>query len=339
MVSGTLVPDPHRSIVEAIIHADRDTALAASEHAIARGDSPVDLLRQIGVAQREVGARWERGQMTVADEHAATAVADHVLTILSAVTPAESAGDEVVFACAENEWHTMPARLAAETARARGLRVRMLGGSIPADHLHRYLSATKPVALALSATLPTNLVGAAMSIEAAHRAGVPVIVGGAAWGTTQHRARTLGADLQLGDPADLPRAVRRLARDWTRPSRPARPPEVFELAEAPKHVAELAWERHCAQDPYMSALPPVAAAHAIDDLRWLMRYTAAALICDDPTILIDVLAWLVGYLKGRGVTARNITDGCHHLADTLAATCPGASEMIQRCAHGLVHGS
>lgn len=62
----------------------------------------------------------------------------------------------------------------------------------------RILEEDRPAALALSCSLTANLVEAARSIDVAHRHGIPVIVGGAAFGDTEERATALGADAWSG---------------------------------------------------------------------------------------------------------------------------------------------
>lgn len=69
--------------------------------------------------------------------------------------------------------------MAAAVAAAGDVRVTVLGPSMPADQLGRRLEAGDVDVLALSCTLPTNLLGAARCVIAAHRVGVPVIAGGA----------------------------------------------------------------------------------------------------------------------------------------------------------------
>lgn len=181
--------------------------------ALSVGVPPRDLLRDVLVrAQREVGLLWERGDISVAQEHAATAVADRVLLLISSGIRRPASEAVLTVVCPEEEWHAMPARLAAEIARTGGLSVRVLGANVSADHLYRHLLAEPPAALAVSTTMTANLVGASRCIDVAHRAGVPVIVGGAAWGSGTAQAAALGADVKLDDPADLPEVVHALAR-------------------------------------------------------------------------------------------------------------------------------
>lgn len=115
------------------------------------GGSPVEQITSglLAPAQVRVGELWERGRWSVADEHAATGVTDIALSALVAAAGRSQRGQRrqsgqgrhVVMACAEGEWHTLPARMAAAVAAAGDVRVTVLGPSMPADQLGRRLEA------------------------------------------------------------------------------------------------------------------------------------------------------------------------------------------------------
>jgi B12 binding domain len=102
----------------------------------------VDLL---AAAQEEVGRRWHQGTWSVADEHQATAVTDAALYGVSAAADApRSTRGTAAVVCALGDWHTLPARMAAELLRLDGWDVVFLGGSLPAADLTRWLSDARP---------------------------------------------------------------------------------------------------------------------------------------------------------------------------------------------------
>ncbi|WP_435744186.1 cobalamin B12-binding domain-containing protein [Nocardioides sp. SYSU DS0663] len=326
--------------LDALLRADAAAAVGAVQTVLSRGVPPARLLTDlIGRAQREVGRRWELGHLTIAEERAATAAAEQALLVVATSMRSDTGGPWVVFACTEDEWHTMPARLAAEVARASGLRVRMLGPSVPVSYLYRYLASERPAALALSTTLPANLVGAALSIDAAHRAGVPVVAGGAAWGPTDARAVALGADAKVDDPRDLAQAVAELAGRGTFRDAGVPDPEVALLGRAPRELAEAALRRHRAADAAARSLPAVQPEQSVRDLQSVMRHAAAALLCGDHSILSELLAREVATQGRRGLAAQHVVDDWHHLAHVLAASAPAGSAAVRHCADGLGHPS
>ena len=311
----------------ALAVADAAGAVAVLESATSRGATPQQLIRDVVVpAQRQVGQLWFGGSWSVADEHAATAVSEQALSLLTPPRPAPGATTRVVLACAEGEWHTLPARLAAELSRSADVDVVFLGGSIPADHLQRHLRATSADVLALSCTMPTNLLGAARSIDAAHAEGLPVLVGGRAWGPGQRRARAMGADLQLEDAAGIAVALDDLAEPAASADIPL---EALLLDSPPRELLLLALERQAAANPWMARMTEFQRARSLEDLGWLARHAAAAVACDDPTVVGDLLTWLLDLLVPRGVPAEAVLDSCHFLADAVEPEAPRAAALLR----------
>src|SRR4029450_778541 len=157
---------------------------------VARGRHPIQDIVQglLARSQAEVGRRWETNQWSVADEHAATAITDAVLGVLAWRIEAAEDQDHVVVTCAEGEWHSLPARMAAEVLRLHGWQVTFLGASTPADHLRRFVAEVGSFGVVVSCSVPIFLGGALRSVQAAQSAGVPVLVGGRALGSDDLRA-------------------------------------------------------------------------------------------------------------------------------------------------------
>ena len=319
----------------ALSAADAAAAVAVLDGAQARGvPSQRLILDVVAPAQRQVGERWFDGTWSVADEHAATAVSEQALALLCPPRAARPDVLRVVMACAEGEWHTLPARLAAELTRLSQAEVLFLGASLPADHLRQHLAATGADALALSCTMPTNLIGAARSIAAAHEVGVPVVVGGRAWGTGDRRARRLGAAARLDHAGRLAEVLDGLEQP-VQPA-PELPGEALLLDAPAAELILLAYERQCAANPWMARMTPFQQARTREDLRWLARHAAAAVACDDPTILRDLLDWLLALLTPRGVPAAAVVDSCAFLADAVEPDAPRAAAVL-RAEAGAAH--
>jgi methylmalonyl-CoA mutase cobalamin-binding subunit len=112
-------------------------------------------------------------------------------------------GRHVVVACAEGDDHSLPARMVAAYLTYVGWRVIFLGATLPADDLGAYLADEQPAVLLLSCSSTANLVGARACVRVSHDAGVPVVVGGRAFGAGPGRAQAIGADVWINDPTAL----------------------------------------------------------------------------------------------------------------------------------------
>ena len=315
---------------QAVSVPDAFLAVETVDEALTNGEPPAALITEVlARAQRTAGEKWMTGEWTVADEHAATSVTDQALTVVAPPRPRSRSGRHVVVACAEGEWHTLPARMAGELLRSDEMDVSILGPSIPVDHLRRHLRSTVPDVLALSATMPVNLIGAARSIAAAREEGIPVVVGGAAWGDGQHRARALGAHLRLDDPREI---LDRLALlDAAEPPPlPVIPDEARWLDDVPQQVVLDAFDRQCTDNEWMARMDERQRTESQKDLRWIARYTAAALACDDPSVVAGLLDWLLALLVPRGVPAAPVVDSALYLADAVESEAPRGAALLRQ---------
>ena len=320
--------NPHRDyfrLVEAFdIHAASDLVVELLD-----GGASMDWVTTevLAPAQVRVGELWESGSWSVADEHVATSVTEGALSALThAATPRR--GDHtrhVALACVEGEWHSLPARMAAAVAGATGtVRVTMLGPSLPAEQLHRRLSAGDIDMIGLSCTMPTNLIGAARCIAAAHDLDVPVIIGGRALGSTPQRAMALGADGWAVDAKALVGPIPALAGRSSVVSS-----EVLMLDAVDGAIIALAYDRIRGTFPHLARMTPYQQARTREDLGWMARYTAAALLTSDVTIVGDLLVWLRALLRGA-VSATVITTSAQLLADTLEPQAALGAAMLRQ---------
>lgn len=123
---------------------------------------PVLYHRVVVPAMHEIGALWEKGAITVADEHAATELTHQVLAALRSPTRFDFAGGTtvdagrglVLLATVEGERHALGLRMAADLFEEAGYRVVYLGADVPTDALLQSVSSFSPDLLALSVTMP-----------------------------------------------------------------------------------------------------------------------------------------------------------------------------------------
>jgi hypothetical protein len=163
-----------------------------------------------------------------------------------------------------------------------GWRVTFLGATLPAHDLTAYLTDERPAALLLSCTSTANLIGARACVRGAHRAGIPVVAGGRAFGADAGRARAIGADEWIGDPKMLD-LIGEPAWDIAAAESQALPEdEAMALAESVPALVEAA---------IASAPLEVSVTSARDDLLLLGQTLAAAVLVDDGTLLEELFEW------------------------------------------------
>lgn len=195
----------------AVAGGDVDGALTLVDDLLDEGLDPLDVVDVIAAVQRRVGERWQSAEWSVAQEHAATAVAtsalESVRRISRGVLPERG---RIVIACAEHEWHALPAMLVSAALRSRGWHVTLLGASTPTARLNRYLQDLGPDITAVSCSVASGLPHSRAFIEASTTAGIPVLAGGAAFGPDARRASALGATAWAPDARTAVEVVEKL---------------------------------------------------------------------------------------------------------------------------------
>ena len=286
----------------------------------------VDLL---AAAQRESGDRWLRDEWTVADEHIVSGVTQRSLdAIANSVAPPAHSGS-VVVACAEGDWHSLPAQMCAEVIRAHGFAVSFLGASTPSDHVARLLRRDHPDAVLVTCNLPLFFGGVTRIADAAHRCGTPVIAGGRALLAGSQRALLLGADAWAPDIAG---ALVKLG-EWVAdpPSPSAEPTDLngvaLQLDLDSSDLAAAAFASMMASYSGMGRLTADQQDRTREDLVFIVRFVAAARLVDDPTVLTEFLDWLGSLLEARGVPSTALIAGLEALVPLVAGADAGAGEL------------
>lgn len=301
---------------------------------LARGATVEQLITQVlRPVQQQVGARWQRNEWDVADEHAATAVVDGVLGAIALQTPlAPPTGAVALVACAEGEHHTLPARMGAELLRGEGWDVTFLGGSLPADDLQRYAGVTEPDVVVISCTVPLFLSGARRCFAAITELGLPVMAAGAAFGDDGSRARRLGASGRIG-PALHPDAV--LHDRDARGSDAASPPaEADRIEQAAPDLEDECMAALTDRMPQLSQYSDAQLASTRTDVGYIISYLSTAIDVADDEIFLAFVAWLRQVLDTRGVPPVVLDRSLHVISQVMSDA--GMADAARLCASPLV---
>ena len=169
--------------LEAQLTGDRQRAVQLLiDDGVMAGVSVSDLLlRVITPAQREIGRLWENNEVSVADEHVATAISQLAMSHLySHAAPTGLRREHIVIACVDGEWHDMGARVAADVLEHHGFSVCLLGPSVPIADLLTRVRRESPDIVLLSVTMPTHVESLKRTFQALGQAYplLPVLVGG-----------------------------------------------------------------------------------------------------------------------------------------------------------------
>ena len=136
-------------------------AVAAADEALDAGAGVAAVHTQlIEPAMRAIGERWERAEISVAEEHLATAicqeVAAHILFRALPAAPATRPG-RVMMTAVQGEQHVLGLRLASDVLETAGHHVLYLGADVPLDALLAACRIHRPEVLGFTATMWLNV--------------------------------------------------------------------------------------------------------------------------------------------------------------------------------------
>ncbi len=144
----------------------------------------------------DVGARWQRGEPTIAEEHLATQVLRARLLALTHGSGA-TGGARVVLACPPDEHHDLALMILAAALERRGCPVTLLGANTPVATVLQAAERTGAQCVVMAVTVPERIVAVAGELTrlAAAR---PLFLAGP--GADEPLVRGIGATKLVGDP-------------------------------------------------------------------------------------------------------------------------------------------
>lgn len=208
-----------------LVAGDEHGAWHIVDSAIGAGRAPTSVLLDVlAPALRLIGDGWERGELTVGDEHRATTVATRLIGRLGPhfARRGRTKGS-VLLTCVPNERHALPASMLARVLQGNGYDVIELGADTPSEEIARAVSAAGAglIAVCLSTNTPARRddVREAVAAVRATAEDILVLVGGAGVRSLR-RALALGADDWAPDATGVVAVLDR--------QRTARPPPLPE---------------------------------------------------------------------------------------------------------------
>ncbi len=193
-----------------LIAGDPAAAWVLIEDALASSFTPAEVdLDIILPSMRSVGQRWAAGEIGIAEEHLASAVARRCVSRLSPRFHRRGVTrGTVVVAMGPGEWHQLGAEVLADLLRGENFHVLFLGANTPPEAVVLAIErAGRPIACCLAAFQSAESVAAVTSAVEAAYPDMPLILGGPAVGSAE-RADELGGSHFV---ADLPSTVELVA--------------------------------------------------------------------------------------------------------------------------------
>ena len=203
---------------QALIGADRDTALTAARRLVDAGVDPKVILEEgMAVAMFDLGEMWKRGEVFLPEVVASAGVFKQCNEIVEPVLLAQrQPGDEqatlVVLCTVKGDLHDLGKNMVAAMLRTSGFEVLDLGKDTPADKIIATINEKKPQIVGMSALLTTTVPYQETVIKKLVAEGirdrVKVMVGGAP--VTPEWAEKIGADGYANNAPEAVEVARKL---------------------------------------------------------------------------------------------------------------------------------
>jgi len=206
-----------------LLHGDSKGALRLATQSVQTKDDVKHFyLDVICPVMYRIGLLWERNEISVAEEHVATALVGRITAALyPKFANVDASQGKAVVTAGPNEFHELGARMLADFLEMDGWDVTYLGANTPQEELIAVLKRQKPFMAALSVATVFNLdnarqtIGAIKADEEARNA--RIMVGGLAFNGMPQLWRDFNAD---GYASDADKGAL-CANEWWR----GRPPE------------------------------------------------------------------------------------------------------------------
>ncbi|HMQ51525.1 MAG TPA: MerR family transcriptional regulator [Anaerolineae bacterium] len=198
--------------VDACLAFDEQKSEQILNQAFALYSPEVVCFEVLQTALTEIGEAWHRGQITVQQEHFASALALRKLEGLVSASPPPSRSGRFLVGCAPHEEHTFNSLLVTFLLRRHGWEALYLGADVPADRIEETVNQIKPQLVILSAQqlhTAATLREVALILQAAN---VPLAYGGLVFNLWPAIRRRIPGYF-LGERLDLiPQAVDKLLK-------------------------------------------------------------------------------------------------------------------------------
>lgn len=169
-------------LISRLLAADDSGAWSVIEAAMASGLTPSDVYQSMLVpALREVGERWEAGDIDVAQEHAASQIAGRLIARLGPMMMSRGVRrGTVIVGSTATELHDLPLTIISDLLRAERLEVINLGANLPPEFFAAAVArGDDVVAAAIGVTMPDQGAEIARTVNAIRAVSdVDILVGG-----------------------------------------------------------------------------------------------------------------------------------------------------------------
>ena len=189
----------------ALLNGNHKTGSAIIDQLLEKGFNLIEIeVLLIEPAMYEVGLKWQKNQISVAQEHLATATASTLMAqYFSQVKIEPFNGKKAVLACVESNEHMLGLHMISDALQMDGWDVQFLGANTPTQAFTEHIAHIKPDIVGLSISFASQLMPAREVLKELILT-FPVnrpklVIGGSAVNRFPELFKSIGADLSLAN--------------------------------------------------------------------------------------------------------------------------------------------
>lgn len=249
-------------------------------------------------AEKDLGTRWQQGDYLVAEEHAATATIETVISLLAGSFDQPDDAATIVIATAQGDDHSLPARAISAHLLFLGYRTIFLGANVLASDLVEFLDGEEVSALILGCAMTSQLPGARKIIKESHAAGVPVVVGGKGFGHEGEWAGAMGADAWVGSLEEVALTL----ESWS-PDLPAAEKNAKDIDDVLESLID-SWPAivgNARAQMGTDEIDPRNRARVLSEIGLALDAVISSMLVEDNRVLRSMLKWQRETLVNHGL--------------------------------------
>ncbi len=195
-----------KRISDAVNTLDSEKVSEETKELIDKGANPIDVTNAFAAVLREIGKRYERGELYLvellaAGESARKAITEIVEPKLKQLGVKRETIGRVLLGTVEGDIHDIGKNIVAALLSSAGFEIIDLGKDVSIEKFVEAVKESKPHIVGLSALMTTSMIKQRDIVEALKkenlRSGIKVVVGGAP--TSQEWAEEIGSDAYGAD--------------------------------------------------------------------------------------------------------------------------------------------
>lgn len=200
-------------LVDALTAGDHEAATQIFAGRLHETDSFLDTIDGlVQPAMARIGQCWEKGELSVAEEHLASATMQTIVAQNLPDLPVQGSGPgSILLACVQDNDHQLGLRVLSDAFELAGWDVRYLGADVPTEALVAMVERWRPDVVGLSVSMGQHVETARDVVQRVRELGDPqptLLVGGPLDGHHEEALETTGADAWVSSASEALRVAR-----------------------------------------------------------------------------------------------------------------------------------